>query len=175
VLNWAAPCKVVEVPHSLPTVHRLLFSAAANSHNETGSRIESDASSCWLGAFTTGDAVSAWEDGSLKCSQEKLLDDILVLTRDGRVEQAADAYLFVARRIWWARPFYATFHLPPFNGLLWRGYRWFNRNRYRISRHCPFPQQANSGDVMHDRTHRSPDQATPTAIKTITDDLPLRK
>lgn len=25
--------------------------------------------------------------------------------------------------------------------VLWRGYRWFNRNRYRISRHCEIPKK----------------------------------
>lgn len=95
--------------------------------------------------FSLNDLQSAWEDGSLKSSQEKLLDDILVLTRDGKLVSGADAYLFVARRIWWAWPFYAIFRLPGFNWLLWLGYRWFNRNRYRISRHCPLPHQANSG------------------------------
>src|SRR5258708_4140968 len=100
--------------------------------------------------FALKDLQSAWEDGILKCSQRKLLDDILVLTRDGKVESGADAYLFVARRILGAWPFYATFHLPGFNSMLWRGYRWFNRNRYRISRHCPLPKQGNSDDVLKD-------------------------
>jgi predicted DCC family thiol-disulfide oxidoreductase YuxK len=89
--------------------------------------------------FSLKDLQSAWEDGSLKCPKEKLLDDIVVLTRDGRMESGANAYLYVARRIWWAWPFYAIFSLPGFNWMLWYCYRWFNRNRYRISRHCPLP------------------------------------
>jgi predicted DCC family thiol-disulfide oxidoreductase YuxK len=52
--------------------------------------------------FSLKDLQSAWEDGSLKSSQEKLLDDILVLTRDGNLVSGANAYLFMARRIWWA-------------------------------------------------------------------------
>jgi predicted DCC family thiol-disulfide oxidoreductase YuxK len=107
--------------------------------------------------FSLKDLQSAWEDGDLKSSQEKLLDDILVLTRDGTLESGADAYLFVARRIWWAWPFYAIFRLPGFNWMLWVGYRWFNRNRYRISRHCPLPQQANSGRVSKDSARLSRD------------------
>jgi predicted DCC family thiol-disulfide oxidoreductase YuxK len=89
--------------------------------------------------FSLKDLQSAWNDGSLKCPKEKLLDDIIVLTRDGRIESGANAYLFVTRRIWWAWPFYEIFSLPGFNWILWHGYRWFNRNRYRISRHCPLP------------------------------------
>jgi predicted DCC family thiol-disulfide oxidoreductase YuxK len=107
--------------------------------------------------FALKDLQSAWEDGSLKRPQEKLLEDILVLTRDGKLESGADAYLFVARRIWWAWPFYAIFRLPGFNWILWHGYRWFNRNRYRISRHCPLPQQANSGRALKDSTRLSSD------------------
>ncbi|MGA7219442.1 MAG: DUF393 domain-containing protein [Candidatus Sulfotelmatobacter sp.] len=89
--------------------------------------------------FGIKDLQSAAADGSLPISQENLLDDIRVLTAAGEVRSGADAYLYVARRIWWAWPFYAVFSLPGFNQVLWRGYRWFNRNRYRISRHCPLP------------------------------------
>jgi lipase maturation factor 1 len=84
---------------------------------------------------------SAAADGSLQIPPENLLDDIRVLTCTGKLESGADAYLYLARRIWWAWPFYAIFSLPGFNWLLWRGYRWFNRNRYRISRHCQLPER----------------------------------
>jgi predicted DCC family thiol-disulfide oxidoreductase YuxK len=97
--------------------------------------------------FALKDLQSASADGSLDISSENLLDDIRVLTRDGKMESGANAYLYVARRIWWAWPFYAIFRLPAFNWLLWCGYRWFNRNRYRISRHCPLPQQAGVGHI----------------------------
>jgi len=107
--------------------------------------------------FALKDLQSARDDGSLRIPHQKLLDDILVSTRDGKLESGADAYLFVARRIWWAWPFYAIFRLPGFNWILWQGYRWFNRNRYRISRHCPLPQQANSGNALKDSTRSSRD------------------
>ena len=89
--------------------------------------------------FALKDLQSAFDDGSLRISQENLVDDIRVLTHAGKLESGADAYLYVARQIWWAWPFYAVFRLPGFNWMLWGGYRWFNRNRYRISRHCPLP------------------------------------
>ena len=97
--------------------------------------------------FAVKDLQSASADGSLQVPPENLLDDIRVLTRAGKMESGADAYLYVARQIWWAWPFYAIFRLPGFNGMLWRGYRWFNRNRYRISRHCPLPCLADVGRV----------------------------
>jgi predicted DCC family thiol-disulfide oxidoreductase YuxK len=95
--------------------------------------------------FALKDLQSAWEDGSLQIAQQHLLDDIRVLTRTGQLKSGADAYLFVAEKIWWAWPLYAIFRLPGFNWVLWHGYRWFNRNRYRVSRHCPLPRQPNSG------------------------------
>jgi predicted DCC family thiol-disulfide oxidoreductase YuxK len=101
--------------------------------------------------FALKDLQSAYADGSLQLSRANLLDDIRVLTSSGKLESGADAYLCVARRIWWAWPFYAIFSLPGFNWMLWRGYRWFNRNRYRISRHCPLPQRARDGHVAKDR------------------------
>jgi predicted DCC family thiol-disulfide oxidoreductase YuxK len=90
--------------------------------------------------FGIKDLQSASSDGTLRIAKENLLDDIRVLTRDGKLESGADAYLYMARRIWWAWPFYAIFSLPGLNSLLWWGYRSFNRNRYRISRHCPLPR-----------------------------------
>jgi hypothetical protein len=90
--------------------------------------------------FALKDLQSAWHDGSLKVPHDSLLDDIRVLTRGGDLLSGADAYLHVARRIWWAWPFYAVFSLPGFHSALWWGYRWFNRNRYRVSRYCPIPK-----------------------------------
>jgi predicted DCC family thiol-disulfide oxidoreductase YuxK len=101
--------------------------------------------------FAVKDLQSAYADGSLQISQENMLDDIRILTRSGELESGANAYLYVARRIWWAWPFFAIFSLPGFNWTLWWGYRWFNRNRYRISRPCPLPQERVDGDVAKDR------------------------
>jgi predicted DCC family thiol-disulfide oxidoreductase YuxK len=89
--------------------------------------------------FLLKDLQSASAETMLTIPPQNLLDDIRVLTPDGNLKSGADAYLFVARRIWWAWPFYALFSIPGFNWILWRGYKWFNRNRYRISRHCRLP------------------------------------
>lgn len=94
--------------------------------------------------FAIKDLQSASTEGLLTVPQESLLDDIRVLTRAGKLVSGANAYLYVARRIWWAWPLYAVFSLPGLNRLLWWGYRWFNRNRYRISRSCPLPPRADS-------------------------------
>jgi len=67
---------------------------------------------------------------------ETLLADIRLLTTSGQLVSGADVYLYVARCIWWAWPFYAVFSLPGFNRLIHAGYRWFARNRYCISHTC---------------------------------------
>ncbi len=84
--------------------------------------------------FALKDLQSACRNGVFTVTPKNLLDDIRVLTRDGQVVAGANAYLYVARRIWWAWPFYAIFSLPGFNRLLWWGYRSFARNRYCVSR-----------------------------------------
>jgi predicted DCC family thiol-disulfide oxidoreductase YuxK len=92
--------------------------------------------------FELKDLQSAKEEGILQVSADNLLDGIRVLKVDGGLECGADAYLFVAKHIWWARPIAILFGLPGFNWVLWGGYRWFNRNRYRVSQHCPLPEKS---------------------------------
>ena len=98
------------------------------------------------------DLQTALAEGLLKIPKEQLLDDIRVLTVSGELKVGADAYLFVAQRIWWAWPFYAIFRLPGFNRIFWGGYRWFNRNRYRVSRYCPMPQASESSKTQRPRS-----------------------
>lgn len=74
-----------------------------------------------------------WVTEQLQLPANDLLYDIRLLTRDRQLVSGADVYLQVTRRIWWAWPFYAVFSLPGFNWLIHAGYRWFARNRYRVS------------------------------------------
>jgi predicted DCC family thiol-disulfide oxidoreductase YuxK len=77
-----------------------------------------------------------WIVEKVKMSREELLTDIRLLTTDGQLVSGADVYLYVGQRIWWAWPFYAIFSLPGFNWLIHSGYRWFARNRHRVSSAC---------------------------------------
>jgi predicted DCC family thiol-disulfide oxidoreductase YuxK len=77
-----------------------------------------------------------WVGEQLQLSGAELLYDLRLLMKDGQKAAGADVYLQVARRIWWAWPFYAMFSLPGFNRLIHLGYRWFARNRYCISHRC---------------------------------------
>jgi hypothetical protein len=54
--------------------------------------------------FAPKDLQSAEEEGILQIPAENLLDDIRVLKVDGGLACGADAYLFVAKHIWWAKP-----------------------------------------------------------------------
>jgi predicted DCC family thiol-disulfide oxidoreductase YuxK len=80
-----------------------------------------------------------WVVERAKLSEGELLHDIRLLSKENILVSGADVYLQVTRRIWWAWPFYAVFSLPGFNGNLHFCYRWFARNRHRISRTCKLP------------------------------------
>jgi hypothetical protein len=68
--------------------------------------------------FERKDLQSAEEEGILQIPTENLLDDIRVLRVDDGLECGADAYLFVAKHIWWAKPLAMLFGLPAFNWVL---------------------------------------------------------
>jgi predicted DCC family thiol-disulfide oxidoreductase YuxK len=104
--------------------------------------------------FAIKDLQSASAEGLLQVPREHLLDDIRVLNSRGQLQSGADAYLYLAQRIWWAWPFCAIFRLPAC--MLWWGYRWFNRNRHRISRHCPLPREAGAGRFRKIASERFP-------------------
>jgi len=86
--------------------------------------------------FAVKSLQSAHGERLLQLPEENVLDDTRVLTPAGKLISGADAYLHIARQIWWAWPFYAIFSLPGFHWLLVRAYTWINRNRYRFSDKC---------------------------------------
>jgi len=57
------------------------------------------------------------------------LDEMRVLTADGRDIGGGDAVIFLARHIWWAWPFAALARLPGMRKLLDRAYRWIAIHR----------------------------------------------
>ena len=90
--------------------------------------------------FALAPIQSPWMSSRLRFSYgiplEKLLDEMRVLTADGRALGGADAVLFLAGRIWWARPLAALGSSPPLRALLRRAYRWFAERRHRLSAAC---------------------------------------
>ena len=72
---------------------------------------------------------AAWVQRRLGLGPNAPLEELRVLTRDGRDLGGADAVMFLARQIWWARPFYALAHLPGIHRLTDRVYRWIAAHR----------------------------------------------
>ena len=98
--------------------------------------------SCWVNfwratlvrqGFKIAALQEPWVGEKLKLPYEELVTDIRLLTASGELVSGANVYLYVARRIWWAWPFYAIFSLPGFNRVIHAAYRRFARNRYHIS------------------------------------------
>ncbi len=54
---------------------------------------------------------------------EQLLLEMRVLTAEGKQFGGADAFVFLARQIWWAWPLYVLAQLPGMRALLRVGYR----------------------------------------------------
>ena len=57
------------------------------------------------------------------------LEEMCVLTSDGRDIGGADAVIFLARQIWWTRPFAVLARMSGMHRLLDRGYRWIAAHR----------------------------------------------
>ncbi len=64
---------------------------------------------------------------------EKMLDEMRVLTGDGRALAGADAVLHLARFVWWARPFTLWARIPGVRPLLRAAYRLVARHRHCAS------------------------------------------
>src|SRR5438067_1954605 len=69
------------------------------------------------------------------------LEEMRLLTADGRDIGGADAVIFLARQIWWAWPFAALAKSPPMHKLLDRGYRWIAAHRVCDHIRCSLEEQ----------------------------------
>ena len=86
--------------------------------------------------FGVAPLQASWVRERSGMAEERLLDDLRLLTRDGRLVEGADVYRFVMRRIWWAYPLYLLSIAPVLRTVFSRAYRTFAANRYRVSRAC---------------------------------------
>ena len=65
------------------------------------------------------------------------LDDFRILVDGtGQVVTGANAYRWLFRRIWWAKPLWLLSVTPGLRTLFDAGYRTFAENRYRVSKAC---------------------------------------
>jgi predicted DCC family thiol-disulfide oxidoreductase YuxK len=96
-----------------------------------------------------------WVRQRLALSEEELLCEMRVLTADDALYGGADAFVFLARQVWWTWPFALAARLPGMMPLLRAGYRWVARNRHRLSSTCALPhvsgQRGPSSSLPHSR------------------------
>lgn len=75
-------------------------------------------------------------------------EEMILLLPDDREFGGADAYVQIARRIWWAWPFYAFSHIPGVMLLLRAVYRRIAANRYCYDGACRLPKQNHLMDFL---------------------------
>ena len=73
---------------------------------------------------------------TLGLKQGEVLSEMKVRLSDGVLLGGADAALYVAQFLWWARPFRFLARLPGGLPLLRRLYNWFAASRYCFSGRC---------------------------------------
>ncbi len=87
-----------------------------------------------------------WVHERLGLRPEELLEEMRVLTADGRLLGGAEAIVYVAGRIWWGRPLVGLSKIPGAGRLLDRLYRLIARRRYRLGGVCPDPSSPDVSD-----------------------------
>ncbi len=80
-----------------------------------------------------------WIEERIGLGPGKPLEEMRVLTASGEDFGGADAILFLARQLWYARPFYEMAKLPGLRGMIDRIYRWIAANRGCIHAGCKQP------------------------------------
>jgi predicted DCC family thiol-disulfide oxidoreductase YuxK len=74
--------------------------------------------------------------GGRALSESELLHELRVLTADDAIYGGAEAFVFLARQIWWAWPVAALMWLPGMMSLSRAVYRWVARHRHVASPSC---------------------------------------
>ncbi len=74
-----------------------------------------------------------WVQERLELAAEDVLDEMRVLTSEGRVLGGASALVYLTGRIWWTYPLYALSKLPGAMKPLHKLYRWIARHRRRCA------------------------------------------
>src|SRR5262249_47472408 len=77
-----------------------------------------------------------WVRDLLNLSDQELLSQMRVLTVGGRLYGGADALFEIARRVWWARPFFWLSHFPGIKGGARKLYGWMAMRRHCFGGAC---------------------------------------
>lgn len=73
---------------------------------------------------------TAWVKERLSLTEEELLYEMRLLTKEGRLYGGADAVMQIARAFWWAKPLTWLYQLPVLKPLARAAYRCVARHRY---------------------------------------------
>lgn len=84
--------------------------------------------------------------GLLGVPESELLREMRLLTSEGEQYGGADAAIFVARKIWWAWPFYAAAQIPGVKPILRAAYRSIATRRSCPAGACRTKILANQND-----------------------------
>ena len=85
----------------------------------------------------------------LGLSDEELLQEMRLLTSEGRQFGGADAFAELARRVWWAWPYYALSRVPGMLSVMRSVYRWVAARRSCAAGTCsPARAQQGSGNRL---------------------------
>ena len=102
--------------------------------------------------FLAAPLQRGWVQQRLGLPPDELLKEMRVLTAGGRVIGGAEAAVYLARRIWWARPLYAVSRIPGAMRPLGALYRLIARNRYCLSGRCPGRPSPQTGKPRLERS-----------------------
>ena len=80
--------------------------------------------------FTFEALQEKWVQQTLGLSEAEALEEMRVLTSDGRALSGADAIVFLAAQVWWMTPLKWFAHLPGARPLLRNLYRWIAAHRH---------------------------------------------
>ena len=85
-----------------------------------------------------------WVRAKLALPEEELMSEMRVLTPEGGVIGGADSIVYLASRIWWAKPFALAARLPGAMPALRGGYRWIAEHRGCRHGACRRPETSNA-------------------------------
>ncbi len=114
----------------------------------------------WVSRFTnallrrhylTAPLQRGWVQERLQLDADAALIEMHVITPDGTHLGGAEALVFLAGRIWWARPLALFSKLPGVMGLLASAYRFIARRRYCGTGNCSISHPPNSPAMSNDR------------------------
>ena len=83
-----------------------------------------------------------WVRERLRLPEAELMSELRVLTAGDSLYGGADAFLFLARQVWWAWPLVALAWLPGMMPLARAAYRSIARHHHEISSACALPRLA---------------------------------